>query len=173
VRRAAAFLLCSLGLAACGGAEEQGVILAHRDDPVIVLSEGPCPEDTCPVYDLTLRPDGSYILNGTQFVRTIGVTEGSVDPEAWTDASKVLEGARFWSLQTNQTSATLPNCHSGTPSVKVTWRLPEGKQKTLTYEAGCGVQATTLLVSQLRDAMHFQDLVWTNERFQFEGPGPR
>lgn len=162
-----------LGLAACGEPREVGVTHSRPGDPVIVLSEGACPADACPVYDFTLHPDGSYLMNGVEFVRAPGVTQGNIGPAAYTTAAALLEEADFWTIPHDQTSAKLSNCHKETPTVRITWRLEDGKQKTLSYEAGCGVQETTLLVSQLREALQFQDLVWTNERFDFEGPGPR
>lgn len=162
-----------LALAACGGPDEQGVTQGRVDDPVIVLSEGPCPADACPVYDMTLHPGGKYTLNGVKYVRAVGVTSGNIGPAAWTTAEALLEDAKFWSMPKDQTSASISGCHAETPVVQITWRMEDGKQKTLAYEAGCGVQATTLLISQLRDALQFQDLVWTDERFDFEGPGPR
>jgi hypothetical protein len=168
-----AFMIGLLGLAACGEPPEVGVTRSRPDDPVIVLSEGTCPADACPVYDMTLHPNGDYMLNGVRFVKTVGVSEGNIGPEAWTAAEAVLEEAGFWTILHNQTSTGLDNCHSETPVVQITWRLEDGKQKTLAYEPGCNQRETTLLVSQLRDALHFQDLVWTNDRFEFEGPGPR
>ena len=70
-------LALAVGLVACT-ASEKGVGSARPGDPVIVLTEGAC-DQTCPVYDMTLHPDGSYLLNGARFVKTTGVTEGRLD----------------------------------------------------------------------------------------------
>ena len=152
---------------ACSPAEE-GVIQAQPDDPVISLSEGPCPV-TCPVYDMTLHPNGTYILNSVRFVRGEGVSEGNIGRASWTEAEQALKDAGFWTLKPEQTMETMPRCHDDAPTVKITWRTGEGKEKTVTYYAGCGVQKMQQLVGALRDAMKFNRLVWTEDRFDPSG----
>ncbi len=163
---AAALTLAAL-LAACGPAE-QGVAQAQEGDPVISISEGACPPDSCPVYDFTLRPSGDYILNSVRFVKDKGVSQGNIGPDAWEQAEKELADAGFWTLDRVQTPDTRANCMSGAPDVLVTWRTAEGKEKTLTYNAGCGVRPVNEMISRLRAAMHFETLVWTDDRFNPE-----
>lgn len=166
--------LAGIGLsaaAACSPAET-GVVQNNPGDPVIVLSEGAC-FGTCPIYDMTLRPDGRFTLFGERFVKDTGVQEGTLGPEAWDKAVTALEGGDFWSVEANQTPATLQNCHTDAPTAKITWRTEEGREKTLTYDAGCGVRKTQDLVIALRDALHFEDLVWTDRQFPFDPGSPR
>ena len=153
--------------AACSPAEE-GVIQAQPDDPAISLSEGPCPV-TCPVYDMTLHPNGTYILNSVRFVRGEGVSEGNIGRAAWTEAEQALEDAGFWTLKPDQTMETMLRCYPDAPTVKITWRTSEGKEKTVTYYAGCGVQKMQQLVGALRNAMKFDRVVWTEDRFGPDG----
>lgn len=153
--------------AACSGGEV-GVTQAQPGDPVIVLSEGDC-EQTCPVYDMTLRPDGRYVLNGVRFVKTTGVSEGELAKASWTKAEAALTEAGFWSQETDQTSMASENCHAGAPTVQVTWRTSEGRQKTIRYTAGCGGQEMRQAIVGLREAMAFSSLVWTDDRFGPDG----
>jgi len=153
--------------AACSPAE-QGVSQAQTGDAVVVLSEGECAQ-TCPVYDMTLHPDGSYALNGVKFVKSIGVSKGNLGPEAFNAAETALTEAGFWTLPTNQTNAVSENCHSGAPTVNVTWRNDAGKQKTIAYTAGCGGPEMRNVVIALRQAMSFDALVWTDARFDPDG----
>lgn len=152
---------------ACSPAE-QGVTQAQTGDAVVVLSEGAC-EQTCPVYDMTLHPDGSYALNGVKFVKSVGVSEGNLGADAFKAAETALTEAGYWTLPTNQTSAVSENCHAGAPTVNVTWRNDAGKQKTIAYTAGCGGPEMRNVVMALREAMSFNALVWTNERFAPDG----
>lgn len=157
--------------AVLGGAcspSEQGVIKAQTGDPVIVLSEGEC-EATCPVYAMTLRPDGTYRLHAERFVKNPGVHEGALDASAWAAAEEALETAEFWTQAPEQTSSTMPSCQSGPPVVSITWRTTEGRQKTLNYRVGCGEVAIRQAVGQLREAMSFDELVWTDELFTPDG----
>lgn len=156
------------GLAAACSPAEQGVTAARTGDPVVVIAEGDC-EQTCPVYDMTLHPDGSYLLNGVRFVKTQGVTEGRLDRSAWTDAQAAIEKAGFWALEPDQTSSTHPSCVSGAPIVSITVRTEDGKQKTLSYRPGCGGEEGRALIPDLRAALHFDDLVWTDARFAPDG----
>ena len=152
---------------ACSPAE-QGVTQAQTGDAVVVLSEGECAQ-TCPVYDMTLHPDGSYALNGVKFVKTTGVSEGNLGADAFKAAEAALTEAGYWALPTNQTSAVSENCHPGAPTVNVTWRNDAGKQKTIAYTAGCGGPEMRSVVVALRQAMSFDALVWTDERFAPDG----
>lgn len=154
-------------LAACS-AQEVGVTQGHANEPVIVLSEGACPHNTCPVYDMTLHGDGSYVLNGVRYVKTVGVIDGNLGADAWTAAEKVLEDAQFWGMSTPETAAKLPHCQPDAPTVQVTWRTDKGREKTLVYDAGCGVAETRDMISRLRTALQFEKLVWTNEKFRFD-----
>jgi hypothetical protein len=164
------YVFAALGAAiatACSQGE-QGVIQTQPDDPVISLSEGPCPI-SCPVYDMTLHGDGSYVLNAEQFVKETGLHEGKLGRAAWTEAEEALKRANFWSVKPVQTPDTLATCHPDGPEVKITWRTLEGKEKTATYNAGCGVPEMQQLVAALREAMAFGDLVWTDDRFDPTG----
>ncbi len=152
---------------ACSPAE-QGVSQAQTGDAVIVLSEGACAQ-TCPVYDMTLHPDGSYILNSVKFVKAAGVSEGNLGAGAWKTAEAALTEASFWTLPANQTSSASENCQLGAPTVNVIWRTIEGKQKMIAYTAGCGAPEMRGVVVALRQAMLFDDLVWTDERFAPDG----
>ncbi len=83
----------------------------------------------------------------------------------------MLETGDFWSVEAEQTPANLQNCHTDAPTARITWQTEDGKRKVLTYDAGCGVRKTQDLVIALRDVLHFDDLVWTDEEFPFD-PGP-
>ena len=159
--------LAAVAGAACSPSE-QGVTQAQTGEAVVVLSEGAC-EQTCPVYDMTLHPDGTYLLNGVTFVKTMGVSDGQLGTDAWTAAETALTESNFWTLASNQTSNASENCHSGAPTVNVTWRTDAGKQKTISYPAGCGGPEMRTLVVALREAMSFDQLVWTNDRFAPDG----
>jgi hypothetical protein len=152
---------------ACSGGEK-GVVQAQANDPVIVLSEGSC-DVTCPVYDMTLHPGGEYQLNGVRFVKSSGLSEGDIGKSAWTAAEKALTEAGFWTLEPEQTPETLPNCQQGAPTAKITWRTAEGKEKTVTYYAGCGVRKMEDLIRSLRAALDFDYLVWTDAKFDPSG----
>ncbi len=171
-RHASLAPLLAATIATACSPSELGVAEGRQDDPVIVLSEGPC-VGTCPVYDITLHPDGKYTLNGERFVKTTGVTRGDIGEGAWTSAERVLKEGDFWKLQPLQSRANLPNCQTDAPTVKITWRTSEGKQKTVTYDAGCGVDTMQRLISNLREALDFDGLVWTNKKFDYPQPFPK
>mgnify|MGYP000676648101 CR=1 FL=1 len=163
----AAGIVAAIAIAGCSGSEI-GIETVHSDDPVIVLSEGEC-DQTCPVYDMTLKPDGSYLLNGVRFVKTSGVSDGGLGTDAWAAAEKALTDASFWLIAPDQTSSTQTTCQSGAPIAAVTWRTADGKQKTLNYRAGCGGPEGRALIPALRAAMQFDALVWTEDRFAPDG----
>lgn len=163
-----ALLLAATVATACSPSEK-GVAQGRSDDAVIALSEGSC-VGTCPVYDITLHPDGKYTLNGERYVKTLGVTDGDIGADAWAAAEHVLEEADFWKAEPIQTPATLSNCQPDAPVVKITWRTDEGRQKTVTYDAGCGVRRMEDMVRDLRGALKFDTLVWTDRKFDYVQP---
>lgn len=163
-----AWAFAALALAMACTPSEKGVVQGRPDDPVIVLSEGPC-LGNCPIYDMTLRPSGAYTLNAQRFVKAEGLSEGELSPEAWTAAEQALEEAGFWTLDPVMTLETMSTCHTDAPTVMVTWRNAEAKEKTVTYNSGCGVRTMQTLVSELRAAMDFDNLVWTDARFDPSG----
>lgn len=154
----------AIATAACSPTE-QGVVQGRTKDPVIVLSEGACPPNTCPVYDMTLHPTGAYVLNARKFVKEPGVTEGDIGKGAWDVAEDILNTSGFWTLQQVQTRKTLSNCMTEAPDAMITWRTADGKEKTVTYNAGCGVEKMQKLVRDLREVLKFDELVWTNAKF--------
>jgi hypothetical protein len=99
---------------------------------------------------MTLKPDGSYLLNGVRFVKTPGVSDGRLGTSAWSSAEKALTDAKFWVLEPNQTSSASPECMPGTPTAAVTWRTADGRQKTLNYRAGCGGPEGRALIPALK-----------------------
>ena len=162
------FVALSAAIVTACSSGEKGVISGQEGDAVISLSEGPC-LGSCPVYDMTLHPDGAYLLNSVRFVKGSSVSDGKLSPDDWAAAEKVLNDAGFWGLEPKQTPETLSTCVTDAPTAKVTWRTGKGKEKTLEYNAGCGVQAMQELVGHLREALHFNDLVWTDEKFDPSG----
>ena len=102
-------------------------------------------------------------------MKTSGVSDGDIGESAWTAAEKTLTEAGFWTLEPEQTMETLPNCQEGAPTAKITWRTQEGREKTVTYYAGCGVRKMEDLVRSLRMALDFDYLVWTEDRFDPSG----
>jgi hypothetical protein len=157
-------LLAAAVAAACSQGE-QGVVQGRSGEPAITLSEGECRGSPCPVYDITLKPDGAYTLNSEKFVKGEGVTEGDLGKDAWKSATEVLEAADFWTLKAQQTRDTMPTCVADAPTAMITWRKDDGKEKTLTYDAGCHVDKMVQLIADLRRALKFEELVWTDEKF--------
>lgn len=163
--------LLALAAVATGCSQpDPGIVQREPGNPVIVLSEGAC-FGTCPIYDMTLRPNGTFSLYGERFVKETGPQEGSIGVDAWTEATAALEAADFWSVGAVQTPETLSNCQTDAPTARVTWRTEDGREKTLIYDAGCGVRKTQSMIIALRAALHFDDLVWTDREFPFD-PGP-
>jgi hypothetical protein len=155
-------------LSACG-APETGIVDAQRGSPAIAIDEGAC-ETTCPVYQMTLRPAGDYTLNGERFVKITGVQTGDLGEDAWAAAEDALESAGFWKMKPDQTAKSLSGCQTGAPTVKVTWRTEDGKEKTVTYDAGCDEKKTREMVAALRSAFEFDNLVWTSRKFDYGDP---
>ena len=74
--RTAVIAAATLAAAIACSPAEQGVTQAQTGDAVVVLSEEAC-EQTCPVYDMTLHPDGAYARDvADQFDRVRSLADG-------------------------------------------------------------------------------------------------
>ncbi len=124
--------------AACSGGDA-GVTQSQTGNAVIVLSEGSC-DQTCPVYDMTLHPDGSYVLNGVKFVKTRGVSEGNLGADAWKKAQDALTEAGFWSQPTDQTSMVSENAIRARQRFRSPGALPRASRRRLPIQQVAAAQ---------------------------------
>lgn len=101
---------------------------AHKSDlKEISLERTPC-FGGCPIYKVTLKPDGTVIYDGKRFVEKIGKYEGQVTPEDVIKIRDVATKLDFWKLKDKYTAQI-----TDMPSAIVTIDAGDKKKTTDNY----------------------------------------
>ncbi len=105
----------------------------------ISYATGPC-HGTCPIYKVTVRPDGSGTFEGERFTAVTGSRAFRMSPDAYRRFAAALEpyrpdGERRVEMGT-------PDCGpapTDMPSVDVSWAMASGGAGHLHFYYGCRV----------------------------------
>lgn len=81
----------------------------------ITMSRTPC-FGACPVYSVTLHPDGTVDYLGTQNVITDGAQQRSIDPGTVAELGAMLEHARYFELNEHGRIPKNPTCIKPRPN---------------------------------------------------------
>lgn len=92
----------------------------------------------CPVYDLTVQPDGEIIFEGKNWTETVGKADDKLSEEQLENLVLEIEKANFFSLENvyDWDSGNCPELASDMPGVNLTINL-NGKEKTINHYHGC------------------------------------
>ena len=123
-------------------------------DTLVVVRRGAC-EHRCPVYNLVIFSDGSFLFDGRAYVRRLGVTKGSIPLEALAELSEAATRLRFFDLPAAVGIATGggdPACtsiRSDRPQVVVSISTG-GQSHTVRHDQRC-VSETSERLTQFED----------------------
>ncbi|SFP66847.1 DUF6438 domain-containing protein [Sphingomonas rubra] len=99
---------------------------------------------TCPVYAVTIRPDGSGTFEGQRFTAVTGLREFKATPEQYRRFAAALQPYRPANGEMLYDMGT-PLCGrpmvSDMPSVDVRWSEASGGAQHLSLYYGCGTEA--------------------------------
>lgn len=109
----------------------------------IALERTPC-FGACPVYKVTLKPDGTVIYEGKRFVEKLGRFEGRINEDDYANLAKATDTLGFWKFKDKYTAPI-----TDMPSALVTIQQGE-KSKTTDNYAGRG-PAELWAIEQLID----------------------
>jgi Domain of unknown function (DUF6438) len=92
----------------------------------------------CPIYDLTIQPDGNVIFEGKFWTKVKGTAEGKITQEQLKQLIDEIEKAKFFSLDNNYNwdSKNCPELATDSPGINLTIKL-NGKEKTIDHYHGC------------------------------------
>lgn len=142
-----------MALTACGLSGCATIDVPRGGQPVALESEtiryetSPC-FGTCPVYAVTMTPDGKGTFEGKRFTAVTGVRPFQAAPLAYRAFAASLAPYRPTANETLYQPGT-PGCENAPtdmPSVDVTWTELSGGRQHLNVYYGCGPQA-------MRDAL--------------------
>ena len=123
----------ALTLGACAATTHTGDAVASTND-TITISVGPC-FGFCPVYNVTVSPDGTVAFRGQRHTAVVGERHNHVKPASYHRLVTALSAFRPTTGSTSQVAcdATV----SDTPSYTITWSGVQGRKTIATHQGGC------------------------------------
>ena len=140
-----------LGACASGQARPGGTPVAIEGDS-IRLETAPC-FGTCPVYAVTVKPDGTGVFEGKRFTAVSGERRFSLSPAQYDAFAGALAAYRPESGDVRYApgEANCPNAPTDMPSTQVTWTRAIGDSQGISFYHGCR-NDNPALAQALRDA---------------------
>lgn len=143
-----------LPLTACAAAAPPPGAPVPIEQEAIRYETAPC-FGTCPVYAVTVRPDGTGRFEGRSHTAVTGTRDFRLDPAAYRRFAETL--ARYRPREGDVRYAPgEPNCEPAAtdmPSATVTWESNTGAApQTLSYYYGCRSDESRALAEALRAA---------------------
>ena len=110
---------------------------------------------TCPVYAVTIAPDGSGTFEGKRFTSVTGVREFRATPAAYRAFAAALAPYRPKEAETvlQPGSPGCENAPTDMPSVDIVWSEASGGRQHLNAYYGCGTQAMRAALRAAPDAL--------------------
>ena len=145
-------LLSAMALAGCATMGTDKPMAIEGDS--ISYETGPC-FGTCPVYTVTIRPDGTGTFEGKRFTAVTGTRDFTASPAAYRRFAAALAPYRPKDAETlyQPGGANCPNAPTDMPSVDVRWSEASGGARHLGYYYGCGDAAMRGAMRAAPDAL--------------------
>jgi hypothetical protein len=125
-------------LAGCSHADHAGPKPIPVESDSITYETGPC-FGACPVYSITVRPDGSGVFTGKRFTAVTGERAFQLSPAQYSAFVATLQKYRPVSGERRIAPGEKECGPAATdlPSVDITWRRAVGDSQHLYYYYGC------------------------------------
>lgn len=119
----------------------------------ITYETGPC-FGACPIYSVTIRPDGSGVFTGKRFTAVTGEREFKLTPGQYKAFADRIAPYRPASGEVRYVQGE-KNCEqvaTDLPSVDITWTRAIGDSQKLYYYFGCDMEKNQAMSEALGDA---------------------
>ena len=127
----------------------------------IGISVGPC-FGFCPVYDVSVSPDGTIAFTGRRHTAVLGERRRSAGPATYRSLARDL--APFRPADGTEARVSCEAAISDTPSYTITWNAAGGRKTTATHQGGCPDgpgKALDAVLRQLPEQLGITD--WTTQ----------
>ena len=146
--------MAGLALAGCArtaGPGTTGPIPIEGDS--ITYATGPC-FGRCPVFSITVRPDGSGTFTGIRFTAVTGERSFQLTPAQYQAFQRRLAPYRPESGERRYSHGE-PGCEQGAtdlPSVDIRWTRAIGDSQSLYFNFGCNMEQNRAMADALGNA---------------------
>jgi hypothetical protein len=117
------------------------------DEEPVTIAVGPC-FGFCPVYEVTVLPDGTIDFTGQRHTAVLGDRHGSMDAASYRRLMTDLSAFRPATGTTAQIECDA--AISDTPTYTITWGGADGRKTIATHQGGCPGGAGQRLDAVLR-----------------------
>jgi hypothetical protein len=163
MRRVAAMMTAAMlaGCAATGGVAGQGAPVAIEGDAISYATE-PC-YGTCPVYSVSLRPDGRGTFVGERFTAVTGTREFTAPSATYRKLEALLRPYRpeMGERRIEPGTSDCANAPTDMPSIAVNWTSMRGDGQSLRFYRGCraGNEALAAALAAVPDLLPIADFI--------------
>lgn len=159
--------LAAVALAGCARTGGGGNAMPGKPIPIegdsITYQTGPC-FGACPVFSVTIRPDGSGVFTGKRFTAVEGERAFKATPAQYAAFAKALAPYRPQSGEVRISHGD-PRCKqvaTDLPSVEVVWMRAIGDSQKLYFYFGCDMEKNAPMADALGnapDALPIEELI--------------
>lgn len=123
----------------------------------------------CPVYDLTIQPDGKVSFEGKFWTEVKEKTEGKITQEQLKKIIASIEEANFFSLDNayNYDSKNCPNIATDSATVNLSIKL-NGKEKTINHYQGCFENDKPKDAASINKPQDLREIIYPQELYKLE-----
>lgn len=144
--------VAGLALAGCSHMDRPGPKPIPIESDSITYETGAC-FGACPVYSVTVRPDGSGVFTGRRFTAVTGEREFKLTPGQYNAFAARLAPYRPKSGEVRYSGANCKQVATDMPSVDVRWNRAIGDSQALMFYFGCDMEKNRAMAEALGGAV--------------------
>jgi hypothetical protein len=148
LKRVATALLLAASVGGC-------TTMADRPVPIesesISYETGPC-FGACPVYRVTVSPDGTGTFEGRRFTAVTGERGFRLTPDQYRAFAAQLAPLRPAEGSVRMSGEACRQMATDLPSAEVTWFSPIGNSQSYYFYYGCDMDRNRTIAARLREA---------------------
>ena len=119
--------------------------------PTITLETGPC-FGACPVYSVTVRPDGNGTFVGHRFTAVTGERAFRITPDQYRAFAAHVAPLRPAHGEVRLSGENCRQMATDLPSAEVTWQVPGGERRAYYFYYGCDMERNRSIAQRLSAA---------------------
>jgi len=144
--------IAGLALAGCSHADHAGPKPIPVESDSITYETGPC-FGACPVYSITVRPDGSGVFTGKRFTAVTGERAFKLTAAQYEAFAARLAPYRPASGEVRYEGKNCQQVATDMPSVDVRWTRAIGDSQALMFYFGCDMDKNRAMANALGGAI--------------------
>ena len=148
LKRVTSAILLLMGVAACTTVPDRPIPI---ESDSISYETGPC-FGACPVYRVTVSPDGTGTFEGKRFTAVTGERSFRLTPEQYRAFAAQLAPLRPAEGSVRMSGEACRQMATDLPSAEVTWFSQIGNSQSFYFYYGCDMERNRAIAERLTEA---------------------